>query len=147
MPDVENILNHSFKNLTQNIMNAFFTKITDKSFDEAITHVTSILKEHGFGILTEIDVKTTLKNKIDVDFRPYRILGACNPSFAYKALQTENKAGIMMPCNVIVQQHEDGKVEITIVNPDAAASSINNPALEDFACEVTKELRKVYRKI
>lgn len=128
-------------------MNAYFTKFTDKSFDDAITHITSILKEHGFGILTEIDVKATLKNKIDVDFRPYRILGACNPSFAYKALQTENKAGVMMPCNVIVQQHEDGKVEITIVNPDAAAANINNPALEDFACEVTKELRKVYRKI
>ncbi len=128
-------------------MNAYFTKFTDKSFDDAITHITSILKEHGFGILTDIDVNATLKNKIDVDFRPYRILGACNPSFAYKALQTENKAGVMMPCNVIVQQHEDGKVEITIVNPDAAAANINNPALEDFACEVTKELRKVYRKI
>lgn len=128
-------------------MNAYFTKFTDKSFDDAITHITSILKEHGFGILTDIDVNATLKNKIDVDFRPYRILGACNPSFAYKALQTENKAGVMMPCNVIVQQHGDGKVEITIVNPDATAGNINNPALEDFACEVTKELRKVYRKI
>jgi uncharacterized protein (DUF302 family) len=128
-------------------MNAYFTKLTDKSFDEAITHVTAILKEHGFGIITEIDVKETLKKKIDVDFRPYRILGACNPSFAYKALQTEDKAGIMMPCNVIVQQHNDGKVEITIINPDAAAGAINNKALEDFACEVTKELRHVFRKI
>jgi uncharacterized protein (DUF302 family) len=128
-------------------MNAYFTKFTDKSFDDAITHVTSILKEHGFGIITEIDVKETLKNKIDVDFRQYRILGACNPSFAHKALLTEDKAGIMMPCNVIVQQHDNGKVEITIINPDAAAGNINNPALEDFACEVTKELRKVYREL
>jgi uncharacterized protein (DUF302 family) len=128
-------------------MNAYFTKFTDKPFDEAITHITSILKEHGFGILTDIDVKATLKNKIDVDFRPYRILGACNPIFANNALQIDNKAGVMMPCNVIVQQHEDGKVEITIVNPDAAAGTINNTALEDFACEVTKELRKVFRKI
>ena len=105
------------------------------------------MKEHGFGILTEIDVKETLKKKIDVDFRPYRILGACNPSFAHKALLTEDKAGVMMPCNVIVQQHEDGKVEITIINPDAAATGLKNKALEDFACEVTKELRQVFRKI
>ena len=128
-------------------MNAYFTKFTDKSFYDAIEHITALLKEHGFGIITEIDVKETLKKKIDVDFRPYRILGACNPSFAHKALQTEDKAGIMMPCNVIVQQHEDGKVEITLVNPDAAVGAINNRALEDFACEVTKELRKIYRKI
>jgi uncharacterized protein (DUF302 family) len=128
-------------------MNPFFTKITELAFDDAVAHVTAILKEHGFGIITEIDVKETLKKKIDVDFRPYRILGACNPSFAHKALQADDKAGIMMPCNVIVQQHADGKVEITIINPDAAASSLNNKALEDFACEVTKELRKVFRKI
>jgi len=128
-------------------MNAYFSKFTDRSFDDAITHVTSVLKEHGFGIITEIDVKETLKKKIDVDFRPYRILGACNPSFAHTALQSEDKAGIMMPCNVIVQQHNDGKVEITIVNPDAAAGAINNKALEDFACEVTKALRMVFRKI
>ncbi len=128
-------------------MNLYFTKFVDRNFDDAILHVTAILKEHGFGIITEIDVKDTLKKKIDVDFRPYRILGACNPSFAHKALLSENKAGIMMPCNVIVQQHDDGKVEITIVNPDIAAGAFKNDALEDFACEVTKELRKVYRKI
>ena len=128
-------------------MNLYFTKFVDRNFDDAIAHVTAILKEHGFGIITEIDVKDTLKKKIDVDFRPYRILDACNPSFALKALLSENKAGIMMPCNVIVQQHDDGKVEITIVNPDIAAGAFKNDALEDFACEVTKELRKVYRKI
>ena len=116
-------------------MNPFFTKITDLAFDEAIVHVTAILKEHGFGIITEVDVQDTLKKKIDVDFRPYRILGACNPSFAHKALQTYDKAGMMMPCNVIVQQHLDGKVEITIINVDAAANKFNNEALEDFACE------------
>ena len=128
-------------------MKAYFSKFTDKPFDEAITHISTLLKEHGFGIITEIDVTETLKKKIDVDFRPYRILGACNPSFAYNALKTESNAGIMMPCNVIVQQHDDGKIEITIVNPDVVAGNINNPALEDFACEVTKELRKVFRKI
>lgn len=128
-------------------MNLYFTKYTDLPFDEAIDHVTALLKEHGFGIITEIDVKETLKKKIDVDFRRYRILGACNPSFAYIALQADDKAGIMMPCNVIVQQHVNGKVEVTIINPDAAASSLNNKALDDFACEVTKELRKVFIKI
>ena len=128
-------------------MNAYFTKFTNKSFDDALVHVTAVLKEHGFGIITEIDVKETLKKKIDVDFRPYRILGACNPLFAHKALLTEDKAGVMMPCNVIVQQHADGKVEITIINPDAAATGLKNKALEDFACEVTKELRHVFRKI
>jgi uncharacterized protein (DUF302 family) len=128
-------------------MKPFFTKLTDLTFNDAIVHVTTILKEHGFGVLTDIDVKDTLKKKIDVDFRPYRILGACNPSFAYKALQTDDKAGIMMPCNVIVQQHADGKVEITIINPDSTASNLNNQALEDFACNVTKELRKVFVKI
>jgi len=128
-------------------MELYFTKFVDMSFEDAVAHATAILKEHGFGIITEIDVKETLKKKIDTDFRPYRILGACNPSFAHKALLTDNKAGVMMPCNVIVQQHDDGKVEITIINPDAAAQGLNNKALEDFACEVTKELRKVYREI
>jgi uncharacterized protein (DUF302 family) len=128
-------------------MNAFFTKFTELAFDDAIVHVTAILKEHGFGIITEIDVKETLKKKIDVDFRPYRILGACNPSFANKALQADDKAGIMMPCNVIVQQHSNRKVEISVVNPDVAAGNLKNKALEDFACEVTGELRKVFREI
>ena len=128
-------------------MNLFFTKFSDLAFDDAIAHVTAVLKEHGFGIITEIDVKETLKKKIDVNFRPYRILGACNPSFAHQALQADDKAGIMMPCNVIVQQHTDGRVEITIINPNAAASNLKNKALEDFACEVTKELRLVFRKI
>jgi len=117
------------------------------AFDDAIVHVTAILKEHGFGIITEIDVKNTLKQKIDIDFRPYKILGACNPAFAHKALLVDDKAGIMMPCNVIVQQHPDGKVEITIINPDVAAGSLHNDSLEDLACEVTKELRRVFREI
>ncbi len=128
-------------------MNPYFTKLSDKSFNDAIDHVTAILKEHGFGIITHVDVQDTLKKKIDVDFRPYRILGACNPHFAHKALLAEDKAGMMMPCNVIVQEHVDGKVEISIINPDAAANRLNNKVLEDFACEVTKELRQVFRKI
>src|SRR5665647_1256510 len=109
-------------------MKPFFTKLTDMAFEDAIAHVTAVLKEHGFGIITEIDVKETLKKKIDVEFRPYHILGACNPSFAHQALQADDKAGIMMPCNVIVQQHDDGKVEISINNPDVAAASLNSKA-------------------
>ena len=128
-------------------MNPFFTKFTELAFDDAIVHVTAILKAHGFGIITEIDVQETLKKKIDVDFRPYRILGACNPLFAHNALKTYDKAGLMLPCNVTVQQHDDGKVEITIINPDAAAGKLKSKELEDFACEVTKELRKVFREI
>jgi uncharacterized protein (DUF302 family) len=128
-------------------MNPYFTKLTNLNFDDAISHITAILKEHGFGIITDIDMNETLKKKIGVDFRPYRILGACNPSFAHHAMQADDKAGVMMPCNVIVQQHEDGKVEITIINPDAAAGALNNKALKDFACEVTKDLRKVFRDI
>jgi len=128
-------------------MAPYFTKITDLTFDDAVQHITQLLKDHGFGIITEIDVTQTLKNKIDVDFRPYRILGACNPSFAHKALLLDNKAGIMMPCNVIVQQLTDGKVEITIINPEAAAASINNKALSDFSCKVTEDIRRVYSKI
>lgn len=126
-------------------MNSFFTKKVALSFDEAIAHVTDLLKAQGFGIITEIDVQATLKAKIDVDFRPYRILGACNPSFAHKALLTEDKAGIMMPCNVIVQEHSDGTVEVSLINPEAAASALKNEALEDFACEVTKSLRHVFK--
>ncbi len=126
-------------------MNSFFTKKISLSFDDAIVHVTSLLKDQGFGIITEIDVKATLKTKIDVDFRPYKILGACNPSFAHKALLTEDKAGIMMPCNVIVQEHTDGSVEISLINPEVAASSLKNEALEEFACEVTKALRHVFK--
>ncbi len=128
-------------------MKQYFTKIVDMSFEDAIEHVTSKLKEHGFGIITEIDIKETLKKKINVDFRPYRILGACNPSFAHQALLAEDKVGVMLPCNVIVQQHVDGKIEVTFVNPDAAALGLNSKALEDFACEVTGEIRKVFRKI
>lgn len=128
-------------------MNPYFTKKVSVSFEEAITNVTNLLKEQGFGIITEVDVKATLHSKIDVEFRPYKILGACNPSFAYKALQHEDKAGLMMPCNVIVQEHADKTVEITLINPDITSAAFKNENLDDFACEVTNALRKVYKKL
>ena len=128
-------------------MKPFFTKIVKTGFEESIIKVTEILKDYGFGIITEIDVKETFKKKIDANFRPYKILGACNPDYAFKALTKDNKVGIMLPCNVIVQEHEDGTVEITLINPEIAVKTLHNPELEDFACEVTGVMRKVLSRL
>lgn len=128
-------------------MTPFFSKKVNLDFDTTIQKVTELLKSQGFGIITQVDVKDTLKNKIDVDFRPYRILGACNPKFAHKALTTFDKAGIMMPCNVVVQQHEDGTVEVTLVNPESMVRSMPDSGLNDFACEVTEMMRKVFKEL
>ena len=122
-------------------MSYHFSKTLDMPFDEAISATTESLKRHGFGVLTEIDVKETLKKKLGVDFRPYRILGACNPKMAYQALQAEDKIGTMLPCNVIVQQHEDGRIEVSAVDPVASMQAIQNPALADTAGEVRDMLR------
>jgi uncharacterized protein (DUF302 family) len=117
-------------------MSYYFAKEIDATFDEAVEKVTAILKEKGFGILTEIDVKATLKAKIDVDFRPYTILGACNPPFAHKALQAENKIGTMLPCNVVVQQADSGRVEVAAIDPAASMQAVENRELEAIAGEV-----------
>jgi uncharacterized protein (DUF302 family) len=123
-------------------MSYYFSKKTALGFEEAIEKVTEALKSEGFGILTEIDVKETLKKKLDVDFRPYRILGACNPPFAFKALQAEDKVGIMLPCNVIVQEKENG-VEIAAVDPVASMQAIDNPKLGEIADEIRQRLNRV----
>jgi uncharacterized protein (DUF302 family) len=128
-------------------MTPYFSKKVDLDFDSAIQKVTELLKSYGFGIITQVDVKETLKNKIDIDFRPYRILGACNPKFAHKALTTFDKVGIMMPCNVVVQQHEDGTTEITLINPETMVKNMPGSGLEDFACEVTEVMRKVFKRL
>jgi len=125
----------------------YFNKIIESSFEEAITKVTDALKSQGFGVLTEIDVKSTMKQKLDVDFRNYRILGACNPPFAYKALSVEDKIGTMLPCNVIVQELSDGKIEIAAIDPIASMSAVQNPALSDIAFEVQDRLRKVIESL
>ena len=117
------------------------------SFDEAITKTTEELKKEGFGVLTEIDVKETLKKKLDVDFKKYKILGACNPGFAHKALQAEDKIGTMLPCNVIVEEHEDGTVEVSAVNPMASMQAVENSSLGDIAGEVKSKLEKVIKAI
>jgi len=124
-------------------MNYYFTKIVHDDFDTAILKVTEELKKEGFGILTEIDVQATFKKKLDVDFKKYRILGACNPNFAYQAIQAEDKIGTMLPCNVIVQEHEDGKVEVTAVDPAASMMAIKNDALDAIAAEVRGKLSRV----
>jgi len=124
-------------------MSYHFSKTLDLSFEEAISKVTEELKKEGFGILTEIDVKTTLKKKLDVDFRNYRIFGACNPHFAHQALQAEDKIGTMLPCNVIVQEKAEGNVEVSAVDPIASMKAIENPKLGEIAQQVQAKLKKV----
>lgn len=118
-------------------------KKVNYSFEEAINVVTEKLKEHGFGVLTEIDIKATLKKKIDVDFKRYVILGACNPNFAHQALLIEDKLGAMLPCNVIVIEQEDGSVDVSAIDALNMMRQINNPALSDIAEQVGERLQKV----
>jgi uncharacterized protein (DUF302 family) len=120
----------------------FFSKTLDLSMDEADAAVRDALKAKGFGVLTEIDIKATLKKKLDVDFRPYRILGACNPPLAYKALQSEAHIGLMLPCNVILQE-TDGGVEVAAVDPVASMQAVDNDSLGDVAMDVQGRLREV----
>ena len=124
-------------------MSYYFSKIVSSDFDTAIEKVTAALKEEGFGILTEIDIKATFKKKLDVDFRPYKILGACNAPFAYKALQSEEKIGTMLPCNVIVRETANGEVEVAAVDPVASMQAIENEALGEIAGTVRERLKKV----
>lgn len=124
-------------------MSYYFSKTLGMSFDEAITKVTDELKKGGFGIITEIDVKETLKKKLNVDFKKYRILGACNPLFAHQALQAEDKIGLMLPCNVIVQEISEGKIEVAAIDPIASMQAIENPKLREVAEQVQSKLRKV----
>lgn len=124
-------------------MNYHFSKTVPLDFDAAVAKVTADLKTQGFGILTQIDVQQTLKAKLDVDFRRYLILGACNPPFAYQALQVEDKIGAMLPCNVIVQQHADGSVEVSAVDPVASMTAIDNPQLGKIADEIRNRLKLV----
>lgn len=124
-------------------MSYYFSKTLNASFDEAVTKVTDELKKEGFGILTEIDVKETLKKKLNVDFKKYKILGACNPPFAYKALQVEGKIGTMLPCNVIVQETPEGQAEVSAIDPVASMLAVENPALKEIATEIRNKLKKV----
>jgi uncharacterized protein (DUF302 family) len=129
-------------------MSYYFSKNVNYSFDEAVEKITAELKEVGFGILTEIDVKATLKKKIDVDFRNYKILGACNPPFAHKALQAENQIGIMLPCNVVVQENAEGKgIDVSVMNPAEAMSIVQNEKMGEIAEEVTNRLKQALDRV
>ena len=128
-------------------MSYYFSKIIDLPFDKAIEKVTEALKKEGYGILTEIDVKATLKKKLDVDFRNYKILGACNPPFAYEALKAERMIGLMLPCNVIVQETEGGKTEVAAIDPIASMQAVTNANLAKIAKEVQIKLQNVIQNI
>jgi len=124
-------------------MSYYFSKTINTAFDEAIPKVTDGLKNEGFGIITEIDVKETLKKKLGVDFRDYVILGACNPSFAYQALLAEDKIGTMLPCNVIVQELAPGEVEVAAIDPLASMQAVDNPKLAEIGEQVRVKLKAV----
>ena len=124
-------------------MSYHFSKRLNVPFDQAVAHVIDALKREGFGVLTDIDVRATLKSKLGEEFRPYRILGACNPKLAYRALQLEGKIGTMLPCNVIVQEYQGGSVEVSAVDPVASMQAIDNPGLAEVAKEVQARLKRV----
>ncbi len=128
-------------------MSYYFNKTVDLSFNEAITRVTEELKKESFGVLTEIDVQAALKKKINVDFRTHRILGACNPYYAHKALLAEDKIGTMLPCNVVVQETADSKIEIAVVDPVASMQSVNNESLGEIATLIQSKLKQVIDNI
>ncbi len=123
-------------------MSYHFSKKVSLGFDEAVDRTKVVLKENGFGVLTEIDIKNTLKEKIGVDFRKYRILGACNPGYAHKALSSEGYIGLMLPCNVIVQEHDNGEVEVSAIDPVASMQAVYNEGLIEVAGAVQALLKK-----
>ena len=125
----------------------YFSKTLPAGFDEAVRQTTEALKREGFGIITEIDVKKTLKDKIGADFRSYRILGACNPKLAHEALQLEDKIGTMLPCNVVVQDIGGGKTEIAAIDPVASMQAIDNPKLREAATRVQAMLKQVIESL
>tara|TARA_R110002049_G_scaffold1062_1_gene7951 strand:- start:7710 stop:8096 length:387 start_codon:yes stop_codon:yes gene_type:complete len=125
----------------------YFAKTLNAPFDDVVDRVTATLKDAGFGVLTTIDVQATLKEKIGVDFPRYRILGACNPKLAHQALQAENKIGTMLPCNVIVRDAGDGKVEVAAVDPVSSMQAVDNPALGQVATSVQQKLKNVIESL
>lgn len=128
-------------------MKYYFSTKVQGLFEEILERTIIALKEEGFGVLTEIDVKATLKKKLDVDFRKYKILGACNPHFAYKALQSEDKIGTMLPCSVIIQELNPDEIEVAAVDPIASMKAVENPDLADVALQVQQKLKKVIQNI
>lgn len=128
-------------------MSYYFSKTLSVPFDEAVKEVRAALAAEGFGVLTEIDVAATLKKKLDVDFRPYEILGACHPASAHRALQAEDKIGLMLPCNVVVQEHAPGDVEVSAIDPVASMAAVENASLAEVAEAVRVKLMNVVDKL
>ncbi len=128
-------------------MTYYFSKVLSKPFDDVIANVTEALKVEGFGVLTEIDVKATLKKKLDAEFRNYFILGACNPSYAHKALTIEDKIGLMLPCNVIVQEIGENMVEVAAIDPVASMQAVDNPGLQGVGQEISEKLERVINSL
>ena len=128
-------------------MSYFFSKELSASFDEAVEKVRAALAAEAFGVLTEIDVRATLKKKLDVDFRPYKILGACHPESAYSALQAEDKIGLMLPCNVVVQERAPGQVEVAAIDPVASMAAVDNAGLAEVADGVRAKLQSIIDKL
>ena len=124
-----------------------FSKVVEYDFEEAIEKVKSVLQEEGFGVLSEIDVQSTLKKKLNVDFKPYRILGACNPPSAYKALQAEEEIGLMLPCNVIVYVNNEGQTVVSAIDPIASMQAVENPQLAPVATHIQQKIRSVIDKL
>jgi uncharacterized protein (DUF302 family) len=124
-----------------------FSKLLDTSFEEAIEQVTNALREEGMGVLTEIDVQAAFKKKLDVDFRKYKILGACHPLIAYHMLQTDDKAGVFYPCNVVVQEHEDGRVEVSAVDPLMMFLTIHSPKAKEIALDASQKMQRVIESL
>ncbi len=121
----------------------FTTTLKGVSFEGAKERVIEELKKEDFGVLTQIDIKATFKKKLDVDFRPYEILGACNPNFAFKALSNENKIGLMLPCNIILEQNDAGDIEVSAIDPIASMGAVENDNLDEIAQDVQQKLKKV----
>jgi len=125
-------------------MSYYFSKIlVGSSYEEAIKKVTEELEKEGFGVLTEVDVKETFKKKLNVDFKKYKILGACRPKSAYEALGVEDKVGLFFPCNIVVEEHENGGVEVSAIDPMALMISVKNEAIACISSEIRKKLRRV----
>jgi len=128
-------------------MSYYFTKTISIGYEQALIKVQEELKKEGFGIITEIDVTETLKKKLDVNFRKYKILGACNPSFAYQALQAESRIGTMLPCNVIVQEKQDGQTEVSAINPIESMKAVENDQLENISQQIAAKLKSVVDRL